>query len=113
MTSSHPAARRRAAALLVALGVAVGVLTGCGGTNSDTNCNLSSCTVTFRGVDASASVLGVEAKVVRIQGEQVTMSLGGQEATLSVGQQAVDLGGFQVTLQSADADEIVVLIAKQ
>ncbi|WP_189113754.1 hypothetical protein [Pilimelia terevasa] len=116
MTSRHPVpgtcGARRAASLAAAAVLAAGLLAGCGGNNSDTRCDLNSCTVTFNGVDASASILGVEAKVLGVQGEQVTLQVAGQQATLNVGQQAVDVGGFQATLQSADADRVVVRIAR-
>ncbi|WP_189169242.1 hypothetical protein [Pilimelia anulata] len=104
--------RRRPALVLAALALSVGALAGCGGNNSDTSCDLNSCTVTFNGVNASASILGVEARVVSVQGDQVTIQVAGQQANLRVGQQAVDVGGFQATLQSADADRIVVRIAR-
>lgn len=92
-----------------ALGLAV--LAGCGGEGSATNCNLNSCTVTFdRGVDASVSVLGVDAKLVDVQNSQATLDIEGQKLTIPVGQDA-QADGFNVSVQSITADNVVVRIA--
>ncbi|TQS42224.1 hypothetical protein [Cryptosporangium phraense] len=102
---------RHLAALATAAVLAVGLLAGCGGENSQTNCNLNSCTITFdRGVDASVSVLGVEAKLVNVQNSQATVEVAGQQVTVPVGQDAQS-DGFNVSVQSITADNVVVEIS--
>src|SRR5688500_5641979 len=56
---------RRAAGLLAGLALGAAVLAGCSSEGARTDCGLDACTVTFdRGVDASANILGVEAKLI-------------------------------------------------
>ncbi|MFI5956641.1 hypothetical protein [Cryptosporangium sp. NPDC051539] len=109
--TSIDAARRRLGALTAAAVLAVGLLAGCGGDNSQTNCDLNSCTITFqRGVDASVSVLGVEAKLVNVRNSQATVEVAGQQVTVPVGQDAQS-EGFNVSVQSITADQVVVDIS--
>lgn len=92
--------------------LAAPVLAGCGGDGAKTSCSLTACTVTFdRGSDAKVSVLGVEAKLVSVQGDQVTVSVADQQVTVPVNQTA-DAGGFTVGVQSVTADQVVVQISK-
>jgi hypothetical protein len=91
------------------------LLTACGGGSegTDVDCGLDQCTVTFdRGVDAQASVLGIEAKVVKVEGDQVTLEIAGEQLTLTVGQPASDVEGFQVTLQSVTDSQVKVKISR-
>ena len=114
-TSTGGSYRRRAGArlgaLVVAAALGLAVLAGCGGEGSQTDCNLNSCTVTFdRGVDASVSVLGVDAKLVDVQNSQATLEVAGQQVTVPVGQDA-QAEGLNVAVQSITADNVVVKIS--
>ncbi|NUS42939.1 MAG: hypothetical protein HOQ24_04530 [Mycobacteriaceae bacterium] len=88
-------------------------LTGCSadgpGTKSD--CDLTGCTVTFdRGVDASVKVLGVEAKVVAVNGNTVTMKVGNQQVDVPVGETEPS-NGMSVTVKELTNDKVTVKIA--
>ncbi len=104
---------RRAAGLLAGLALGVAVLAGCSSEGASTDCSLAgSCTVTFdRGVDASASILGVEAKLVGAEGDRVTVEVAGEQVTLTSGQQAVQVGDFAVTLESVTDQEVKIQVA--
>lgn len=104
---------RRVAGLLAGLALGVTVLAGCSSDGADTDCNLNACTVTFdKGVDAKASILGVEAKLVGVQGDQVTLEVAGQQVNLTAGQQAVEVGGLSVTLDSVTDSQVKVRITQ-
>lgn len=106
--------RPRAGAAVAALALALTVLTGCSSEGAETDCSLDACTVTFdREVGAQASILGVEAKLVGVEGDQATVEVAGEELALTVGQAAVEAGGMQVSLKSVDDANVVVEIAKQ
>jgi hypothetical protein len=106
-----PKIRRLSATALLAL-LALGTAAGCGGEGSNTSCSVGSCTVTFdRGVNANASVLGIKAELVGVQGDQVTLKIGGQTVTVPVNGER-QAGGFNVSVQSATKDEVVVKIAQ-
>ncbi|NVI87307.1 hypothetical protein [Actinomadura sp. BRA 177] len=103
--------RRKLAVISIAL-LPLGALAACGGENSRTSCNVNSCTVTFdRGVDASASILGVEAELVRVQGQMVTLKVAGQTVTVPVGEGEQEAEGFNVSVQSVTQDNVVVKIS--
>lgn len=88
-------------------------LVGCGSEGADTNCGLDACTVTFqRGVQASASILGVEAKLIGAEGDRVTVEVAGEQLQLTVGQQAAQVGGLSVTLDSVTDTQVVVRISR-
>lgn len=88
------------------------LLAGCGGEGTSTSCNLNSCTITFdRGVDAKAEVLGVEVKLVKVEGENVTLEVAGNEVTAPVGQ-PVDVQGFKVEVQEVTDSEVKVKISQ-
>ncbi|HEV2087498.1 MAG TPA: hypothetical protein VGR21_04205 [Cryptosporangiaceae bacterium] len=107
-----PAARPSRLAVAVAAAFAALVLAGCSSEGASTSCGLDSCTVTLdRSVGAKASVLGVEAKLVKVENDQAVVEVGGQQATLDVGGQT-DVGGFQVTLKEV-TDQNVVLVIRQ
>ncbi|WP_067462787.1 hypothetical protein [Actinomadura macra] len=104
MTSSV----RRKLAVLPLLLLPLGGLAACGGENSKTDCNANSCTVTFdRGVDASASVLGVKAELVSVQGNTVTLKIAGQTVTVPRGD-GEQAEGFDISVQSVNKDNVVV-----
>ena len=91
------------------LGVAV--LTGCSSDNVD--CSLDQCTVTIdRSVDASATVLGVEAKFVSADANTVTLEVAGEQIQLTKGQQAVEVGGLQVALDNVTADNVQLQVSR-
>ncbi|MBX6749384.1 MAG: hypothetical protein IRY85_06850 [Micromonosporaceae bacterium] len=83
------------------------LLAGCGdGDGVDVACGLQECTVTFpRGVEASASVLGVEAKLVSVQDGWVTLEIGGTTVTVPVGGEAEGVQVREVT-----SEKVVVAI---
>lgn len=101
----------------VALAAAFAVLTfaplaACGGEGSKTDCGIDQCTVTFdRGVEAKASVLGVEAELVGAEGDKVTVKVAGEELTLTQGQPATEVQGLQVTVESITDSEVKIRIS--
>ncbi|MEU5938079.1 hypothetical protein ABZ807_02645 [Micromonospora sp. NPDC047548] len=104
---------RRAAGLLAGLALGVAVLAGCSSEGAETDCGLDACTVTFdRGVEARATVLGVEAKLVGAQGDQVTVEVAGEQLSLTVGQQATEVGGFAVSLDSVTDQQVTIQVAR-
>ncbi|NJC85080.1 hypothetical protein [Planosporangium mesophilum] len=105
--------RPRAAALVAGAVLGLTLLTGCSSEGASTDCSLDACTVTFdRGVNASASVLGVEAKLVAADDQKVTVEVAGQQLSLTVGQPAVDAGAVSVSLESVTDSNAVVRIAR-
>ncbi|MFD0687083.1 hypothetical protein [Actinomadura fibrosa] len=107
MTSSV----RRKLAVLPLLLLPLGAVAACGGENSKTDCGVNSCTVTFdRGVDANASILGVKAELVGVQGQNVTLKVAGQTVTVPVGDNE-QADGFNVSVQSVTKDNVVVKIS--
>ncbi|MBQ1073829.1 hypothetical protein KBX06_11760 [Micromonospora sp. C31] len=104
---------RRAASLLAGLALGVAVLAGCSSEGASANCGLDACTVTFdRGVNASASILGVEAKLIGAQDDQVTVEVAGEQLSLTMGQQAAEAGGFSVTLDSVTDQEVKIRVSR-
>jgi hypothetical protein len=111
MTSTPTARRFTRFSATAMLGLAF--LAGCSGEGSDTSCGLDACTVTFdRGVEAKASVLGVEAKLVSAQDDTVTLEVAGEQITLTVGQAGTEVAGLMVTLESVSADKVGIRIAR-
>lgn len=106
--------KKRLAGLAAAALLGLTLLTACGGgQGSDVDCGIDQCTVTFdKGVQASASVLGVEAKLVGTEGQQVTVEVAGQRVTLTVGQAATEVAGLQVTLEKVTDTHVMVKIAR-
>ncbi|MFI6867634.1 hypothetical protein [Nocardia sp. NPDC050406] len=81
------------------------------GPGSKTECQVSGCTVTFdRGVNAKASVLGVDAELVAVNGNTATLRVAGQEVSVPVGETA-PADGMNVTVQEVTADQVVVRLA--
>ncbi|MGW4154200.1 hypothetical protein ACWEDF_13730 [Micromonospora chersina] len=111
--SPSPIPLRRAAGLFAGLALGIALLAGCSSENASTDCGLDACTVTFdRGVEASATILGVEAKLVGADGDQVTVEVAGEQLSLTVGQQAAQAGGFSVTLDSVTDQQVVIRVAR-
>ena len=88
---------------LVALSVSA-----CGAGGSQTDCGLDGCTVTFpRNGVGEVSVLGVSAKLVRVDAGTATIAVAGQTVTVPVGGQR-DVNGFGVGVERVtDADVVV------
>jgi hypothetical protein len=103
--------RRRTAAFFAGATIGLAVLAGCGNDNVD--CGLDQCTVTLdRSVDASASVLGVQAKFVGAEGDKVTLEVAGEQVSLTVGQQATQVAGLNVALASVTPDDVSFTVSK-
>jgi hypothetical protein len=102
----------RLAVLFTSAALGLSLLSGCSSDNVD--CGLDSCTVTLdRTVDASASVLGVEAKFVSADANTATLEVAGEQIQLTKGQQAVNVGGLMVSLDSVTENNIGIQIARQ
>jgi len=96
---------------LVASLLAAAVLTGCGGQGSATSCGVDGCTVTFaRSGSADVSVLGVTARLVRVDAESAQIEVAGQTVTVPVGGQA-QVGGFTVGVEQVTDAQVVVKIS--
>ena len=81
--------------------------------SENVDCRLDACTVTIdREVNASASVLGVEAKFVSADADTVTLDVAGEQVQLTKGQQAVDVGGLQVSLDGVTADAVTFQVMR-
>ncbi|WP_433295140.1 hypothetical protein ACQP2F_35000 [Actinoplanes sp. CA-030573] len=105
--------RRVAAALSsAALGIALlGATAACSSDNVD--CGVDQCTVTVeREVNASAGVLGVEAKFVSADADTVTLEVAGKQVTLTKGQQAVQVAGLNVSLDSITGDTVTFQVSR-
>ncbi|WTD65240.1 hypothetical protein OG811_21270 [Micromonospora sp. NBC_01638] len=104
---------RRAAGLFAGLALGLAVLAGCSSQGASTDCGLDACTVTFeRGVEASATILGVEAKLVGAEGDQVTIEVAGEQLSLTTGQEAAEAGGFAVTLDSVTDQQVKIRVSR-
>ena len=102
---------RRKLAVLPFVLLPLGAAAACGGENSKTDCDANSCTVTFdRGVDANASILGVKAELVKVEGQNVTLKVAGQTVTVPVGE-GEQAEGMDVSVKSVTADNVVVQIS--
>lgn len=104
---------RRLAVLAAGLVAGLALLTGCSSEGTSTDCGVDQCTVTFdRGVDAKASILGVEARLVGVEGDRATVEVAGEQVTLTVGQQSTEVGGLYVSLESVTDTEAKVRIGR-
>jgi hypothetical protein len=109
----RPTLTRRVVGLAAGLALAAAVLAGCSSEGASTDCGLDACTVTFkRGVEASANVLGVEAKLVGADGNKVTVEVAGEQLSLTTGEAAAEVGGLAVTLQSVTDSEVEIRVAR-
>ncbi|GAA1786649.1 hypothetical protein GCM10009682_06040 [Luedemannella flava] len=86
---------------------AFALLAGCSdGEGTDVNCNLQECTVTFqRGVEASANVFGLEAKLVAVEDGMVTLDIGGNRITVPT-----DGDAEGVRVREVTKENVVVVI---
>jgi hypothetical protein len=101
----------RLAALFATTALGLALLTGCGNDNVD--CGLNACTVTIdRSVDASVSVLGVDAEFVSADANTVTLEVAGEQIQLTKGQQAVEVAGLQVSLDTITADTVSFQVSR-
>jgi hypothetical protein len=103
------------ARLAAALALGTALLAGCGDGGSDVDCNLNACTVTLdRGVDAQASILGVDVKLVGVESSQVTLDVEGNQVTVPVGDNSgTDVAGVNVAVESVTADKVVLRVTQQ
>jgi hypothetical protein len=99
--------QRLVQSIVLPLALGAALLAGCGGgEGTDVNCNLQECTVTFqRGVDASASVFGVEARLVGVQDGMVTLEIAGGNVTVPVNGEPEGVQVREVT-----EEQVVVVI---
>jgi hypothetical protein len=65
-----------------------------------------------REVNASASVLGVEAKFVSASANTVTLQVAGEQVTLTKGQQAVQVAGLNVSLADITGETVSFQVAR-
>ncbi|MCD0450817.1 hypothetical protein LO762_16690 [Actinocorallia sp. API 0066] len=93
------------------LALALGTASACSSENADCALTTGSCTVTFdRGVDAKASVLGVDAQLVEATDSSVTVKIGGQNVTVPLDGEEQS-GNFSVRVKSITQDQVVLEIA--
>lgn len=103
----------RLAANGAALAIGAVLLAGCGSEGVSTNCRVDSCTLTFqRGVEASANVLGVEAKLVGVDGNQATVEVAGEQIAIWTDEPATEVAGLAVRLERVNDREVVVRIGR-
>src|SRR3954454_4007179 len=97
--------------LIVAVPLAALPLALAAGCSSDNaSCNGTSCTITFdRGVDAKASILGVDAELVSVNGQNVTLKLAGQQLTIPLDTDQTS-GNFNLHVSSVTKDQVVVTV---
>lgn len=113
-TSRRAGTTSRIAALAAGLAFGAALLAGCSSEGASTDCGLDACTVTFsRGVEASASFLGIEARLIGAESDRVTVEVAGEQVTLTVGEQATEVGGFDVSLERATDSEVAIRVARQ
>jgi hypothetical protein len=102
---------RSLAVPVIALVVALGALAGCGGGASNTDCGLNGCTVTFaRSGQSEVSVLGVTARLVRVDAGVAEVQVAGQTVTVPVGGQT-EVAGLVVRVEQITDAEVVVRIS--
>ena len=104
--------RHRARALLapvLALVVGVGASAGCG--SGGTSCSTNGCTVTFsRSGPAEVSVLGVTAKLVRVDADVAQVEVAGQTVMVPVGGQT-EVAGLVVRVDQITDAQVVVRVS--
>ncbi|WP_051342266.1 hypothetical protein [Pseudonocardia spinosispora] len=102
--------RLATACLSLSFLLGLGLLTGCGGSGSNTDCDLGGCTITFaRSGGTSVSVLGIEAKLVGVQNGQATLSVAGHEVNVPVGGETQS-EGFTIRVERLTDTEVVVRV---
>ena len=109
MKSLFPRLRRGTIVTVLALVLAGGALTGCGGGN--TSCGVDGCTVTFpRSGSAEVSVLGVNARLVGVDAGIAQIEVAGQTVTVPVGGQT-EVGGFVVRVEEITDQQVIVRVS--
>jgi hypothetical protein len=91
------------------------LLAGCGGEGSDVSCSLNDCTVTFdRGVDAKASILGVNVELVGVRDDQVTVKVADQEINVPVGsaEGETQAGGLNFRVHEVTGSSVVMKVSR-
>jgi hypothetical protein len=105
-------ATRRIAALTAAAALTVALSSACSSENADVSCNLNECTATFnRGVDAKASVLGIEVKLVNVDNGTVTLDVEGNQVKVPVDGEA-EAEGLDIEVQEVTKDKVVLRISR-
>lgn len=85
--------------------------TGSGGGGSATNCDLSGCTITFpRGGNGEVSVLGIEARLVGVDGGSARIEVAGQTIVVPVGG-TTQVEGVTVGVERVTDSEVVVRVS--
>jgi hypothetical protein len=112
MNALLPRLRRGTVVTVLALVLAGGPLAGCGGgSGGGTSCGVDGCTVTFaRSGSAEVSVLGVTARLVRVDADIAQIEVAGQTVQVPVGGQT-EVGGFVVRVQEVTDQQVVVKIS--
>ena len=101
---------RRAVLSVMSVLAALVLVAGCGGGNSNVDCGLDGCTVTFpRSGDAVVSVLGVDARLVGVQDGTAQLEVAGQQITVPVGGET-QAGGFTVGVDRVTDTEVIVRV---
>ena len=105
-----PRLRRGTVVTVLSLVLAGGALAGCGGGN--TSCGVDGCTVTFprSGTTAEVSVLGVTARLVRVDADIAQIEVAGQTVMVPVGGQT-EVGGLVVRVQEINDQQVVVKVS--
>ena len=99
--------------LVAGLALTALALAGCGDEGAPTDCGLDACVITFdRGVEASARVLGIEARLVSVDGSTVTVEVAGQQLPLTHGQEGVEVAGLMLTVESVTDNEVSIRIGR-
>jgi hypothetical protein len=105
-----PRLRRGTVVAVLALAIAGGSLAGCGG-GGNTSCGTDGCTVTFaRSGSSEVSVLGVSARLVRVDADIAQIEVAGQTVMVPVGGQT-EVGGLVVRVQEVTDQQVVVRIS--
>ncbi|MBF6213272.1 hypothetical protein IU433_24375 [Nocardia puris] len=101
--------RQAIAAALIAASASFGaVACTIEGAGTRSECDVSGCLVTFtRGVDAKASILGVDAELVAVQGNLVTLRVAGQELNIPAGETR-EAEGLDVAVQEVSEEKVVI-----
>jgi hypothetical protein len=104
-----PRLRRGTVVTVLSLVLAGGALAGCGGGN--TSCGVDGCTVTFpRSGTAEVSVLGVTARLVRVDADIAQIEVAGQTVMVPVGGQT-EVGGLVVRVQEINDQQVIVRVS--
>jgi hypothetical protein len=95
---------------VLALAIGVGALAGCGGSGK-ASCGIDGCTVTFpRSGQAEVSVLGVTARLVRVDADIAQVEVAGQTVMVPVGGQT-QVAGLVVRVDQITDSQVVVRVS--